>query len=125
MTSASFIERVRDNGFIKSGSEEQRFMDIAAREAQRITAEINTGYHSQEELTELLSALTGREVDSSVRLFPPIYSVISTKRENCPKRRLRAFPITSLFSKNSWMKEKLSLQFLIKTGKMETESNPL
>lgn len=74
MTSASFIERVRDNGFIKSGSEEQRFMDIAAREAQRTTAEINTGYHSQEELTELLSALTGREVDSSVRLFPPIYS---------------------------------------------------
>ena len=45
-----------------------------AREAQMITAEINNSYHTAEELRELFSRLTGREVDESFALFPPIYT---------------------------------------------------
>jgi acetyltransferase-like isoleucine patch superfamily enzyme len=45
-----------------------------AREAQMVTARINTGYHDQEELRELVSELTGKDVPDDFCLFPPIYS---------------------------------------------------
>lgn len=45
--------------YIAAGSEAHRFMTDAAREAQRITAQINGAYHSAEELRALFSELTG------------------------------------------------------------------
>ena len=45
-----------------------------AREAQMVTARINTGYHDQEELRQLVSELTGKDVPEDFCLFPPIYS---------------------------------------------------
>lgn len=42
-----------------------------SNEAQKITAEINNRYNTQEELVKLFSKLTGREVDESFRVFPP------------------------------------------------------
>ncbi len=44
------------------------------QEAIRITMEINTRYHTPEELRELMSRLTGRKVDDTFRLFPPFYT---------------------------------------------------
>jgi acetyltransferase-like isoleucine patch superfamily enzyme len=43
-------------------------------EAQRIVAELNTGYHTNEEVLEILSRLTGVHVDSSLWLMPPFYT---------------------------------------------------
>ncbi|PFG03418.1 sugar O-acetyltransferase [Bacillus sp. es.034] len=43
-------------------------------EAQRITMELNTSYHSKEEIVEIFSELTGTEVDSSFMCFPPFYT---------------------------------------------------
>ncbi|QQK74471.1 sugar O-acetyltransferase [Salicibibacter cibarius] len=43
-------------------------------EAQRITMELNTSYHSKEEIVEIFSELTGNEVDSSFMCFPPFYT---------------------------------------------------
>ena len=45
-----------------------------AREAQRITAEINTGFHEESELRGLMSELTGKDITDDFCLFPPIYS---------------------------------------------------
>ena len=46
-------------------------MTQAARQAQQITAEINTGYHDGEELRALFSQLIGKPVDEGFGLFPP------------------------------------------------------
>ncbi len=45
-----------------------------AQEAIKITMEINNKYHTPEEIVELFSELTGKNVDKSFRLFPPFYS---------------------------------------------------
>ena len=49
-------------------------MHDAGQEALRITAELNTGYRTPEEVRALLTRLTGRPVDDSVTVFPPFYS---------------------------------------------------
>jgi acetyltransferase-like isoleucine patch superfamily enzyme len=43
-------------------------------EAQRITMELNSSYHSKEEIVEIFSELTGNKVDSSFMCFPPFYT---------------------------------------------------
>lgn len=43
-------------------------------EAQKITMELNTSYHSQEEIVEIFSELTGSQIDSSFTCFPPFYT---------------------------------------------------
>ena len=60
--------------YIAAGSEAHVFMTDAAREAQRITAEINGAYHTAGELRALFGELTGERVDDSFGLFPPFYT---------------------------------------------------
>lgn len=61
-------------GYIAAGSQAHLFMTEAAREAQRVTAELNTGYHTAGQLRALFSRLTGEEADESFCLFPPFYT---------------------------------------------------
>lgn len=51
-----------------------RFMDAMSEEARKITFELNSSYHTQDEIADLLSRLTGREIPESVKVFPPLYS---------------------------------------------------
>lgn len=44
-----------------------------AQEAIKITMEINNTYHTEQEIVDLFSKLTGKKVDASFRLFPPFY----------------------------------------------------
>lgn len=69
-----FLDHVNCGAPIEQGSEQQRFMHDAAQEALRITAEINTGYRSPQAVRAMLGKLTGKPVDDSVVVFPPIYS---------------------------------------------------
>ena len=69
-----FLDHVESGGPIESGSDHHLFMHEAAQEALRITADINTGYRSPEEVRALLTRLTGRPVDESTTVFPPFYS---------------------------------------------------
>lgn len=48
--------------------------DALAQEAMKITTEINNKYHTPEELVQLFSRLTGKNVDLTFRLFPPFYT---------------------------------------------------
>lgn len=50
------------------------FMHEMSEEARRITFELNSAYHSPDEVRALISRLFGREVDPSFRLFPPFYT---------------------------------------------------
>lgn len=51
-----------------------RFMNEMSDEARRITFELNGTYHTPEEIRALLSRLFGKEVDDSLRVFPPFYT---------------------------------------------------
>lgn len=69
-----FLDHVKHGALIEGGSEHHRFMHGAAQEALRIVAELNTGYHTPQEVRALLTELTGTVVDESVTVFPPFYS---------------------------------------------------
>jgi acetyltransferase-like isoleucine patch superfamily enzyme len=69
-----FLDHVDRGGLIEGGSDAHRFMHGAAQEALRTTAELNTGYHTPEQVRALLTRLTGRAVHESVVVFPPLYT---------------------------------------------------
>jgi acetyltransferase-like isoleucine patch superfamily enzyme len=71
---AAFLAHVNSGALIEAGSPHHRFMHGAAQDALRITAELNAGYRTPEEVRTLLTQLTGNEVNESVTLFPPFYS---------------------------------------------------
>lgn len=45
-----------------------------SQQALKVTMEINNKYHTPEEIVELFSKLTGKNVDKSFRLFPPFHT---------------------------------------------------
>lgn len=49
-------------------------LTLCSYQAQKITMELNTSYHSKEEIVEIFSELTGNKVDSSFMCFPPFYT---------------------------------------------------
>ena len=70
----TFLAYLNSGKTVKGGSEAHLFMHGVSQETLRITAEMNSGYHTPEELRELFSRLTGRPVDESFGLFPPFYT---------------------------------------------------
>lgn len=74
MTTETFIEMMNSGEKILCDSEAHRYMGRLSQEAMKITARINCGYHEPEEIRELFSLLTGREVDESFGMFPPFYT---------------------------------------------------
>jgi len=64
-----------NNGLsMEAGSDLHGVLVHFSNEAMRITAELNGSYHSQEEIQSLMSELTGKPVDTTFTLLPPIYS---------------------------------------------------
>ena len=59
---------------VEAGSEAHLVMHSLSDEARKITAQINGGYHTNEEIRALFSGLTGREIDDAFTLFPPFYT---------------------------------------------------
>ena len=73
MTLEAFLQYVK-TGRPLDTPEIGRFMDEMSDQARRITFELNGSYHTQDEIRALLSRLFGKEVDPSLRLFPPFYT---------------------------------------------------
>lgn len=69
-----FLDHVNSGAPIEGGSQPHLFMHEAAQEAFRVTAELNSGYRTAEEVRTLVSRLTGRTVDASVTVFPPFHT---------------------------------------------------
>lgn len=63
-----FREDAEDN------AERDAYANELFQEAVRIGMELNTKYHTPEELREIMSKLIGKRVDSSFRMFPPFYT---------------------------------------------------
>lgn len=66
-----YLDYVKTGKVIEAGSEAHLFMHRASREAMKITAVLNQGYHEPDEIRKLMSELTGKEIDDSFSMFPP------------------------------------------------------
>ena len=69
-----FLAHVDGGQLIVGGSEHHRFMHDAAQEAFRLTTELNSTYRTPEQVRDIVSRLTGTEVEESVTVFPPFHS---------------------------------------------------
>ena len=74
MELSEFLDHLNSGRPVIGNSEAHQFMHAVSQQALEITAEINGGYHTPEELRVLFSRLTGRPVDESFGLFPPFYT---------------------------------------------------
>ena len=52
----------------------QALFNELCQEAIRLEMELNTVYHTPEEIREIMERLTGKPVDETFRLFPPFYT---------------------------------------------------
>lgn len=59
---------------ITGGSPLHEVMHATSQEALRLTAELNGRYQEPSRVQELLTRLTGRPVDETVKLFPPFHA---------------------------------------------------
>lgn len=71
MKAEQFKAQLKSNECIKANSEMHLHMHLMAQRALKITNEINRSYHTQGEMCQLFSELTGRQVDEKFCLFPP------------------------------------------------------
>ena len=69
-----FLMRMERRETIEGGSELHQFLHVLAQEAMRITSTLNNTYHTREEICQIMTELTGREVDPSFSMFPPFYT---------------------------------------------------
>ena len=74
MTIEEFRDYMASGKPIEGGSELHLMFHKLSQEALQITAEINSKYHTPEELHSLLERLWGRKVPKSVGLFPPFHT---------------------------------------------------
>ena len=72
MTIEDVIAAYRGNA--PADPERDAYAREICQEAIRIGMELNTEYHTPEELREIMSRLTGKKIDDTFRLFPPFYS---------------------------------------------------
>ena len=58
----------------EKNAERDAYANELFQEAVRIGMELNTKYHTPEELREIMGRLIGKQVDRSFRMFPPFYT---------------------------------------------------
>lgn len=74
MDLTKFFDYMNNRKKVDASSGLFEVFNALSQEAIKITMEINNKYHSPEELVELFSKLTGKDVDPSFRMFPPFYT---------------------------------------------------
>lgn len=69
-----FLEHMNAGKEVVAGSEEHKCMCRLSQEALKITAVLNGSYHTPAEIRDLMSELTGRQIDTGFSMFPPFYT---------------------------------------------------
>ena len=67
----SLLEILNTSGHLPCDSPVFAFMNECCRETRMLTAELNSGFHEDEEIRDLMSRITGRDVPEGFLLFPP------------------------------------------------------
>ncbi|MDR1658664.1 MAG: sugar O-acetyltransferase [Deltaproteobacteria bacterium] len=65
---------VNNREHVRGGSELHLSMHRASQKALRLTAKLNSTYHTPDEIRALMSELTDRPIDKGFGLFPPFYT---------------------------------------------------
>lgn len=68
------IERMRRGERIMETDSDFLRLCEEVEKTRRLVGELNTGYHSPDEVRALLERIWGQPLDSSVRMFPPFYT---------------------------------------------------
>ena len=74
METNKYLEHLRTGKTVKGNSKLHQMMHKMSQEALKITAELNSGYHSPQEIQKLMEKLTQKPIDKSFAMFPPFYS---------------------------------------------------
>lgn len=69
-----YLEHLNRGETVTGGSPLHEKMCRYGMDAVRITSELNSSYHTPEEIRSLMSELTGKPVDETFRMHPPFYS---------------------------------------------------
>ena len=69
-----FLDYMATKPKINGNSEVYNMFHKLAQDALKITTELNNKYHSEKEIIDIFSKLTGKQIDSSFKLFPPYYT---------------------------------------------------
>src|SRR5699024_9599640 len=70
----TYLEEVKKGNRIESDSPAHQVMHQMSQEALKITMQINNQYHEPSKLRQLMSDLTGQQIDNCFTLFPPFYT---------------------------------------------------
>ncbi len=74
MTVEEFKRRLDSGERVVAESEVHKCMHGLSEEARRVMAELNSGFHTAEEIRELFFKLIDKPVDNTFGLFPPFYT---------------------------------------------------
>lgn len=74
MTVEQLIRHFNNRNGVEAGTEAHKLLLECSNEAMRVTSELNSSYHTPEQIRELMSRLTGKAIDPSFTLFPPFYT---------------------------------------------------
>ena len=74
MTVEEFRKTMAETEYIPAGSALHQAFHAFSQEALKITAELNSAYHTPEEVREIMSRLMASEIDESFGLFPPFHT---------------------------------------------------
>lgn len=68
------LDQMRRGETVTANSEAHLCMHELAQDALRLTARLNSGYHTPEEIRSIMTEITGKPVDESFSMFPPFYT---------------------------------------------------
>ena len=74
MTCEEYLSNMKPGYIVDAGSEDHLVMHELSQRALKITMELNSKYHTKEEIVQLMSELTGQKIDESFGMFPPFYT---------------------------------------------------
>ena len=74
MEQKEVLAQMRQGVPVPVGSPAHQVMHDLAQEALRLTMELNSRYHTPEEIRELFSQIIGKPVDGSFNMFPPFHT---------------------------------------------------
>lgn len=74
MTKTEFWKIIKKGEPIEGGSEASLILRDYGFEARSITAELNSGFKTPEQVRELIAKLIGKTVDDALLLYPPFYT---------------------------------------------------
>lgn len=68
------IERMRNGERITETDADFPLLHSEIENTKKLICELNTGYHSPDEIRTMLERIWGQSLDASVRMFPPFYT---------------------------------------------------